>query len=306
MRFTRLLSTFFLLWAFLLPALAVAQGARPGESAEQKRAREFNEAFERARLTWHKGPSEITVINQGKLNLPAGYLFIPQAEASHIMRALGNIAQPSLVGLVISEADGLAWFAVLSHEKVGYIKDDDARSWNADELLSQLREGTEAANVERRERGFPPIEVAGWIEAPRYDETKRHLVWSALVRSKDAPRASVADVNYNTYALGREGYLQLNLVTGDNRIAKDKEHAARLLAALSYNQSKRYQDFNSATDPVAEYGLAALIAGAAAKKLGLLALIGVFLAKAWKLIAIGAIAAVAILRRFFSRPSPGA
>ena len=49
------------------------------------------------------------------------------------------------------------------------------------------------------------------------------------------------------------------------------EHARELLAALSFNEGKRYTDFNAATDRMAEYGLAALVGGMAAKKLGLLA-----------------------------------
>ena len=40
------------------------------------------------------------------------------------------------------------------------------------------------------------------------------------------------------------------------------------VAALNFNEGKRYADFNASTDKVAEYGLAALVAGVAAKKLG--------------------------------------
>ena len=60
-----------------------------------------------------------------------------------------------------------------------------------------------------------------------------------------------------------------------------------LLAALDYKPGERYADFNASTDRVAEYELAALIGGVAAKKLGLLAVIGVALAKFWKVILIG-------------------
>ena len=58
-----------------------------------------------------------------------------------------------------------------------------------------------------------------------------------------------------------------------------RKAATQLLEGLSYNEGKRYADFNASTDRVAEYGLAALVGVAVAKKLGLIALIGVFLAK---------------------------
>ena len=86
--------------------------------------------------------------------------------------------------------------------------------------------------------------------------------------------------------LGREGYISLNLVTSESHIAQDKADAGALLAAVDFKGGKRYGDFNSSTDKVAAYGLAALVAGVAAKKLGLLALAGVTIAKFAKVIAI--------------------
>mgnify|MGYP002085043192 CR=1 FL=1 len=31
--------------------------------------------------------------------------------------------------------------AILTHHKVGYVKDDDAKTWKADELLQSLKDG---------------------------------------------------------------------------------------------------------------------------------------------------------------------
>jgi uncharacterized membrane-anchored protein len=112
------------------------------------------------------------------------------------------------------------------------------------------------------------------------------LVWSILAKDRGSDTQG-ATINYNTYALGRQGYFELNLVTGEAYIAEDKKHAGAILAALDYKPGERYADFNAATDRVAEYGLAALIGGFAAKKLGLLAVIGVVLVKFWKLVLIG-------------------
>ena len=72
---------------------------------------------------------------------------------------------------------------------------------------------------------------------------------------------------------------------------KDKTAVLTLLDNLKYVEGKRYADFNSSTDKVAEYGLAALVAGVAAKKLGLFAVIAAFLAKFAK---VGILAAAAL------------
>ena len=100
------------------------------------------------------------------------------------------------------------------------------------------------------------------------------LVWSLLAKDKDEPDNAAKSINYNTYALGRDGYFSLNLLSNSERIARDKAVAHELLGDLAYNAGKRYEDFNASTDRIAEYGLMALVGGVAAKKLGLFALIG--------------------------------
>ena len=52
----------------------------------------------------------------------------------------------------------------ISFVKEGYVKDDDAKNWNADDLLTNLKEGTQTANDDRIARGFPELEVLGWVE----------------------------------------------------------------------------------------------------------------------------------------------
>ncbi|MBK7846575.1 MAG: DUF2167 domain-containing protein [Zoogloea sp.] len=66
-------------------------------------------------------------------------------------------------------------------------------------------------------------------------------------------------------------------------------------------RQERYADFNERTDKVAEYGLAALVGGIAAKKLGLLATLGVFLAKFWKIGALALVGLGAGARRLLGR-----
>jgi uncharacterized membrane-anchored protein len=78
----------------------------------------------------------------------------------------------------------------------------------------------------------------------------------------------------------------MDLVTTTSTVSTDKQAANELLAAVSFNDGKRYENFNSSTDKIAAYGLAALVGGIAIKKLGLLAIIGAFVLKFAKIIAI--------------------
>lgn len=79
-----------------------------------------------------------------------------------------------------------------------------------------------------------------------------------------------------------------------------------MLGALEFDPGKRYEDFNEATDHVAEYGLAALVLGVGAKKLGLLAVIFAFLAKFAKVIFIAVLGGGAVITKLFKRNKPAA
>jgi uncharacterized membrane-anchored protein len=120
-------------------------------------------------------------------------------------------------------------------------------------------------------------------------------------KDRGAPSGAAQGVNYNTYALGREGYFSMNLVTALNDLPKDKPAAAELLAALQYDDGKRYADFNSKTDKVAEYGLAALVLGVAAKKLGFFAVIALFFAKFAKVIFLAVAGFGTVFLKYFKR-----
>jgi uncharacterized membrane-anchored protein len=289
-------------WLRRLAAAAAVVLAATAAQAQDKADSELDAAFAAAKQTAVQGAADVKLADHAALKLPAGFVYVPPAEGKRIMAAMGNRVGAGFLGLVFPGDDPEAnWFVVMSYVDSGYIRDDDAKDWNADELLKNLKAGTEEANKDRKARGIAEMEVLGWVEAPRYDAATHRLVWSAATKDKSEAGASPRGVNYNTYALGRQGYISLNLVTDYAAIEKERPIAHRLLGGLEFNAGRRYADFDSSTDRVAEYGLAALIGGIAAKKLGLFATLGILLAKFWKIVAIGGVAAVAGLGKVLGR-----
>jgi uncharacterized membrane-anchored protein len=284
-----------------------AAGQAPTNQAptsEEARRQELEAAWKAGAAVATRGPADVALIDQAVLRLPPDYWSIPKPEGMRILRALGNtIHEPSFVGLIGGTHKNDEWLAVLRYIKEGYVKDDDAKNWNADELLQNIKDGTAEANKERLARGFPEVEVVGWIEPPAYAADAHRLVWSLRLKHKGAADAGPTGVNYNTYALGRDGYFSLNLLTTSGRVAADKAVAHELLAALSYKPGKRYEDFNASTDHIAEYGLAALVGGVVAKKLGLVALVAAFVLKFAKAIGLAVAAFGAGIWKFFRRKS---
>lgn len=294
------------LWRSYLAAAAVAltlcglRVAHAEDAAADPNEAERKAAGQAVRASQIAGPADIKLKDQAVLKLPAGYIWVPEPAASRLMRAMGNRPDDRELGLVFPQDKG-DWLIVAEWESAGYVKDDDARNWNVDDLYKSIQEGTEASNEDRRQRGFSELELVGWVEKPNYDAGKHQLVWSIAARHKGAASSGGQSVNYNTYALGRDGYVTLDLVTDMATVEQDKAHARALLSALEFNSGKRYADFNSSTDHVAAYGVAALVGGLAAKKLGLLALGAAFFVKFAKLILIGAAGVVTVLTRIFKR-----
>lgn len=247
------------------------------------------------------GPARVALRDQATLNLPEGLIWVPEPAAAQLMESMGNVVGEEFLGIIWSDDDADNWFVSVDYTPSGYIEDDDAREWDIAELLESLRAGTDAGNEFREQQGFAPIEVTGWVEEPRYDGTRHHLVWSAGIKEKGVAATPDDGVNFNTYVLGRQGYVAMNLVTSAAQVQAQKPIVGRLLDSTTFNEGQRYADFDPATDEIAGYGLAALVGGAAAKKLGLLGVIAAFLAKSWKLLAVGGVAVAAAAGRFFGR-----
>jgi uncharacterized membrane-anchored protein len=247
-------------------------------------------------IQWVQGPATVTLGDQATIELSRGHIFANASDTKRIMEMSGNLPGDSEVGLITSADEESEWYLIFEYFPVGYISDEDQDDIDAKALLKSISEGTEAGNEYRRENGFEALHVIGWRQKPHYDPKTHNLIWS-LAAEDDAGEQAV---NYNIRLLGRQGYISATLVTGPLTLPADVKEVEKILPNFSYNDGKRYAEFREG-DKLAGYGLAALVAGgagAAALKLGLFAKLGQFLAKAWKLVVVAAIALVGALKKF--------
>lgn len=277
----------------VLPFAAASADTPPPQSHD-----ETYEAFLAKNATL--GPATIPLRDQAVLTLPAGFAFLPEEAGKAFMKRMGNDTDDGFIGILLPGKidDGESWFSVVDYAAAGYIRDDDAKNWNADDLLKSVRDNTDAENSERRLAHAPELEILGWVEKPHYDAATRHLIWSISARNKGDTNTADNIINYRTLALGRQGYIQLNMVTALSKIDAEKPTAAILLSNVKFTSGKRYTDFNISTDHVAEYGLAALIGGVVVHKLGLFALMAAMFVKFAKIIGLAVVGAMVWLRRF--------
>jgi uncharacterized membrane-anchored protein len=248
-----------------------AAGAAQGDDGDGDEA----EAQEKPEFVPIEGPHKVDAGHDVMIDLPADYLFLDAPQAKKFMEKLGNLWNDDLLGVITK--GGATWIVTVRYTEDGYVKDDEAEKMDADEILGAIKEGTEEANKERSKRGFKGLNVMGWSEPPRYERPVHHLVWGINGHTEGDDDNTI---NFNTRVLGRKGFVSLNLIDGAKTIEASKPSVAALLAATSFKTGSRYEDFDSKTDKIAEYGLAALVAGGAGAaalklvKVGLLAKFG--------------------------------
>jgi uncharacterized membrane-anchored protein len=260
-------------------------------------------ALEAADKAATRGPATVEIAGQASLTVPKGFEFVPKLQADALMKAMGNSTSPELKGVLVG-SDSKGFYTVESVLD-GYVKDDDAKDLDPKDILESYTEGTKEGNAERVKAGFPAMEIGGWSQKPAYDAASRRLTWALLVRDEGMPAGAEDGVNYETRILGRDGYISMTWVTDAADLnAAGKADADKITAGVQYLPGKTYADFNEANgDKVAEYGLAALILGVGAKKLGLFALIAGFFAKFAKVGLLAVVGLFAGFKKFFAGKS---
>ncbi len=227
-----------------------------------------------------------------------GFAFLDAADAKKLLTdvwgnppEVGENALGAIVPKGVSPFADESWAAIITYEDEGHIADDDAKSINYTDLMKEMQDGTAEENKERKAAGYDEITLVGWAQVPKYDAAEHKLYWAKHLKFSDSESDTL---NYAIRALGREGVLQVNVIGGMNQLKDINAKVPGMLAMVSFTEGNRYADYKEG-DKLAAYGIAGLIAGGVAAKAGLFKV----LLGAWKLIAVGVIAAGGALWRFF-------
>jgi uncharacterized membrane-anchored protein len=236
------------------------------------------------------------------LDLPANFRYLDTGDTSRLLEAWGNPPGAQTLGMIVpagvSPMAPESWGVVITYDKDGHVKDDDAGGIDYGKLLKEMQEDLEESNAERKKQGYRSMSLVGWAETPHYDKASHKLYWAKELQSEGA---SHHGLNYNIRVLGREGVLVLNAVAGIEQLDQIKNEMQQVTSFTNFTAGNRYADFNGSTDKVAEYGIAALVAGGVAAKLGFFGKLVALLLAFKKLIIIGLAAAGSAFWKFFRR-----
>jgi uncharacterized membrane-anchored protein len=237
------------------------------------------------------------------LDLPESFRYLSPQDASRVLvDAWGNPPDTKTLGMIVpttvSPLSKNAWAVIVTFEKDGHVKDDDADSINYKDLLKTMQESVIDNNEARKKNGYPAMTLVGWAEQPTYEKQSHKLYWAKELKFDDTPENTL---NYNIRVLGRDGVLVLNAVADMNQLAQIKNEMRSVNAFTNFTSGNRYADFDSKTDKVAEYGIAALVAGGIAAKLGFFGKMFALLLAFKKFLLLAIAGAGSAIYKFFGR-----
>ena len=250
---------------------------------------------QKSKINLIKGPATAHLSNVANVDLPAGYFFVDGKDYRAMLKSEGEPVSGRELGLLSSTNRDFS--VIFEFNDIGYVKDDDKDSLNADKLLESIKSGTAAANKQRAEAGRPAIEVIGWEIPPKYDATTHNLEWAIRGAVEGRPI-----LNYNTRLLGRKGIMEVVLVVQPEQLTETLPAFRKLLTGYTFQTGGSYAEYRPG-DKIAKYGLGALVLGGAAvgaAKLGLLTWLLVFLKKGWKLVVVCFAAIASFLKKIFT------
>lgn len=245
------------------------------------------------------------------LDLPENFQYLGPEDAGRLItQGWGNPPGMKTLGLIlpadVNPLGGRGWGVVLTYQNDGHVNDSDADSIDYTELLKKMQAAFTEQNEQRKQQGYGTLDFVGWAENPTYDKATHKLYWAKELAAENAPDHTL---NYDIRVLGRQGVLVLTAVSGLSQIDTIKARMPQVVNFTNFTPGNAYNDFNDSTDKTAAYGLAALIAGGAAAKMGLFAKL-LAMAVAFKKVIVLVVAGFAVsVKKWFGRgkkPAPSA
>ena len=270
----------------------------PAEAAVAEAAPEAAVQALVASLAFKEGDFKVAPAN-ATLHVGDGFQYLEAKDARRVLEDFwGNPADESVLGMVVPKQPTLleegSWAVVVTYSDDGHIDDKDAAEADYAKILKEMQEATKADNAARKQAGYPTVDLVGWATPPRYDQATKKIHWAKELAFDGS---EVHTVNYDVRVLGRHGYLSLNAVAAMEDLPEVQAGMQKIIAFTEFDEGQRYADFDSKTDKIAAYGVAALVAGTLASKAGLFAKLGVLLLAGKKLLIPIAIGIAALFGR---------
>ena len=239
----------------LLLALVLPAGAQTSED------REFQAALAEARAKGIVGPARVPLGDVAAIDMPRDYLFVPSEPAKRLMHAMGNSFRGGYFGVIIPVHTYTGWFFVVAEHRIGHVTPETVKSWKDKDILLEMRDATRRGNPERAKLGASRIDIAEFIEPPKYDATRHRLTVAARVIEVGPSSGDEDTANMDAHLFGRHGTIEVALVAGVLSYPRYRAALDQLVAATNFLPGHRFADVDPAKDKPAEQPLLLLFGG---------------------------------------------
>jgi len=221
-----------------------------------------------ASYTYRTGP--VPIAGVATLTLPPTYKFLDAAQSKQVMVDLwGNppsVAE-DVIGMIFPANAGVyddGFVFSIEYDSLGHVSDADADGIDYTVMLKDMMKENSWEEIQRAAEGYDPLVLMGWAAPPHYDNAHKALHWAQELDRMDS---STHVLNYNIRILGRRGMLLLNAMGTMDHLDSVKTAIPTLLDMIAFDDGNRYDQFDAATDKVADWSIGGLIDGKLTQKI---------------------------------------
>jgi uncharacterized membrane-anchored protein len=232
----------------------VALGASPDTSLPAPRFLTSDQILASALRQSIGAPTRVPIDDQAVERLSDDLIIVPREPGSQLLAISGKLFPPDLEFLLLG-SEGLEAPGIVRFVPAGFIDSDVALRWTSDDMLSSLDSTVMRGNADRLKKKKQELEARRWVLPPHYDPETHQISWAALVIPKSAPRDSDGETTYHAVAFGRDGYVELSIVSSMQKADVISHMMDNFLTGLTFVPGKAYGDVVSG-DRRASDGLA--------------------------------------------------
>ena len=186
-----------------------------------------------------------------KLDVPAGYYFLPAPEAlAHLRRINATVPAGNVLGMIapagLRPIDDGFWGAVVSHNPIGYVAAERADRFAQSDFVQEVRDA--------RPTTQPRLE--SFAVAPAFDGTRFGAAWAEQFGAKTA---GARNLRHEQRLLGRSGVAGLTIDAKPEQLAAVTAAAPTMFRMLSFAPGRAYRDYVAAQDGLPQFDLPSLL-----------------------------------------------
>jgi uncharacterized membrane-anchored protein len=244
----------------------VASGSAADTDAAADSLAARDQAYLSAQRQSIGAPARADIEDQATVRLADRLILVPGEAAARLLKVLEKPVPPGFEALLIG-SEGMEAPGIIRFVAAGFIDSDAALAWTADDMLSSLKDTVTRGNADRLRGNLPEREARRWVQPPHYNAELHQLSWSALIVPKSAPSETDGETTYYAIGFGREGYVELTVVSSLQKAEEIGLMSNYFLSGLNFQPGKGYGDVVPA-DRRAAAGLAGAMGLAALHKAG--------------------------------------